>query len=255
MLIMLPFSVYVSSPGAMVFSFVALMTCKWAFAQNPTELVIDVGPTAASPQEPLMLPLLDQENCTAETQPVLVLSPSSAPRSEPKKNVVSMVLPRMWVGQEEWLGFLCNLSSSLYNYHNSHKTWPHWRFHFFNLDKYFGWTGGSHQSKVDMFNTGMYTLGLPNVDVPLYVPGARGSTTGGHVFWFLWSIIPTFYVSYYLCMYLLAPRAPGVKIQRGLLLFSMFHFLFMTGKIEKFSSVRGFSRRSTYTCIIINYCH
>ena len=209
---------YVSSPGALIFTLVTLMTCKVALRHNPTELVLDIGSkdfiVSSSPPELFRTAQIDNDKT----------------RTEPRQNVIIMTLPNKLVVQEEWLGFLCNLASSLYNYHNSHRTWPNWRYHFFNVDKYFGWTGAEQQNSMDMFNNHLYTLGLPNHDVPLYVPGARGSTTGGHLFWLLWSIIPTLYISYYLCMYLLAPRAPGVKIQRALLLFSMFHFLFMTGK-------------------------
>ena len=157
---------------------------------------------------------------------------------------MEQTLPSRPVMQIELLGFLCNLSSSLYNYHHSHKTWPHWRYHFFNLDKFFGWIGGNHRAKIDMFNTRVYTLGLPNVHVPLYVPGGLGSTTGGHMFWILWSFIPVLYVAYYLCMYLLAPRSPGVKIQRAMLLFSMFHFLFLTGKRDTVLFSRMFTTGS-----------
>lgn len=131
--------------------------------------------------------------------------------------------------KEETLGFLCNLASSLYNYHNSHKTWPHWEDRFVAVDRALGLPGGDGRY-LDVSNEKLYTLGLPNVQVPLFVPRAMGTTTGCHLFVVLWAFIPVLYVSYFIAMYLLAPRSPWPKAQRALLAFGIFHFLFMTGK-------------------------
>ena len=258
LMILLPFSIYVSSPGAPVLAIVTLMTCLLALSsQNAKAILLDVGPGECTQVKAtqgrwscrkllLSTSLLQQEHLfslvpshDSDEVKGAVCSSSVSVRSE--ENSMEQTLPSRPVMQIELLGFLCNLSSSLYNYHHSHKTWPHWRYHFFNLDKFFGWIGGNHRAKIDMFNTRVYTLGLPNVHVPLYVPGGLGSTTGGHMFWILWSFIPVLYVAYYLCMYLLAPRSPGVKIQRAMLLFSMFHFLFLTGKRDTVLFSRMFS--------------
>ena len=239
--ILLPLSTYVSSPGATVYAFVTLMTCLVALTNNGAHVLVEVSPEESKIKDAdtrWLFPAASSASSSLQQLPFLIPSLAldngscgEGPMTrKPEKQEGWQRLPVWLVAQEEMLGFLCNLASSLYNYHNSQKTWPHWQRHFFNLDKYFGWVGGDGHSKGDVFYTGMYALGLPNVDVPLYVPGSRGSTTGGHVFWMLWSIIPVLYVAYYLCMYLLAPRSPGVKIQRTLLLFAMFHFLFMTGK-------------------------
>ena len=149
----------------------------------------------------------------------------------PLKTVfLSTTTPACRLIREETLGFLCNLASSLYNYQSSDASWPHWRRIFRRMDRYFGWP--YDKSFCDVFNDKLYTLGFTeDINVPLYVPGQQGSTVGVHLFWILWSILPFLYIAYYFCMFLLAPRSPGVKLQRALILFAMFHFLFMTGKM------------------------
>lgn len=68
--------------------------------------------------------------------------------------------------------------------------------------------------------------------VPLFVSGTYGSTTGLQFFLVVWSsILPFLYVSYFFCMYALVPLSPRVKIQRGLCIFAIAHFLFFTDVI------------------------
>jgi len=277
--LLLPFSIYVTSPGATLFSVVSLLSCLVGICGGRAELVLVVGEKAmkdtsirssAAPaiqDERLvqadnqeddeetwnLVPTTDEntdddendddddddDTALGESEHKLLILNGCEVQDESGnrdaemdcQSKVLLTTTSWFVIKEEMLGFLCNLASSLYNYLSSRGTWPHWYHYFLSIDGYFGWAGGNGK-KLDVSKHFIYTLGIDNLDVPLYVPGSKGSTFGVHLFWILWSIIPTIYVSYFLCMYLLAPRSPGVKVQRSLLLFSMFHFLFMTGKLN-----------------------
>ena len=163
----------------------------------------------------------------AGSKPLLEYDENEPMKAIQKCNTTSSNSLPWFLIKEETLGFLCNLASSLYNYHGSRITWPHWETKFRAVDRLMGWTGGDGEY-VEVLNEDIYTLDM-EPHVPLYVPRAMGSTFGAYLFWFLWTVIPVIYVSYFLAMYCLAERSPGVKVQRALLLFAMFHFLFMTG--------------------------
>lgn len=137
--------------------------------------------------------------------------------------------------REETIACLCNLGSSLYNYAGSIKTWPHWKQHFQNFDRYMGWP-----RRGDVTIDENFTLGLSNIRLPLFVARATGgSTTGAEQFAIVWSILPFLYVTYFLCMYVLAPKSPGKNIQRAFCLFGMCHFLFGTDMVA-YRYGRGF---------------
>lgn len=74
----------------------------------------------------------------------------------------------------------------------------------------------------------------------MYVTHNFGSVTGSNMFILIWSVLPTLYVIYFGCLYILSPRSPFKNIQRGLLLFGMFHFLFLTDVVA-YAYGRGYS--------------
>jgi len=209
--LLLPFSVYVTSPGSTVFGILVLVSTVLGI-RTDTILVLDVS---GRPRHIVAGGATTEDEEMGSTMLLI-------------RKVQVVALPEWFLAKEEVIGFFCNLCSSLYNYNASFYVWPHWRKYFFRIDRHFGWKGRPSKF-TDVFNMNYYTLGT-NVEIPLYLPGGRGSTFGVHFFWILWSVIPVLYVSYFTCMFVLAKRSPGVKIQRALLLFSIFHFLFMTGK-------------------------
>jgi len=213
--LLLPLSIYAISPGAVAFAIVAYITAVVGLLSR-TDMEVSVSDRVKSEVSPT-----DVEDTTLEDEESL----SSVATASKEKE--ANTLPLWYIVKEETLGLLCNLASSLYNYHGSRSTWPHWESQFSSVDKFMGWTGGNREY-LDVLDQEVYTLGLVD-HVPLFVPRAVGSTFGSHLFWILWAFIPVLYVSYFLVMYVLAERSPGVKVQRALLLFAIFHFLFMTG--------------------------
>jgi hypothetical protein len=130
--------------------------------------------------------------------------------------------------REETIAFICNFCCSLYNYNASGNTWPYWGKGFRAIDQHFSWVGGAPKSKLDCSVEENFTMGLSDYMAPLFVARSTGSTAGSQTFLFLWSILPFLYVCYFGCMFVLSVRSPGVKVQRALCLFGIFHFLFMT---------------------------
>jgi hypothetical protein len=55
---------------------------------------------------------------------------------------------------------------------------------------------------------------------------------GDQVFLFIWAILPFLYSAYILLLWILAPKAPGVLVQRTLCAFGIFHFLFLTDCVD-----------------------
>jgi hypothetical protein len=181
-LFVLPFSVYLISPGARIFAFLSILVQSIAIYTSPSKLRISIS----------------------EKQDETIL------RHENTKS---------WkLSHEETVACFCNLGSSLYNYAGSIRTWPHWKRHFYYLDAFFGWPDSGDCTVKSNFNMGIFS----NLKMPLYVARATGSTTGAQVFLVVWSILPFLYVLYFLCMFALAPLSPGVKIQRALCIFGIF---------------------------------
>ena len=182
----LPFSVYLISPGGHIFAFLALASQLLAILTPVSVLRVSIGEHDSD--------ALGDSDSTPWT-----------------------------LSREETIACLCNLGSSLYNYAGSIKTWPHWKRHFYKIDAYFGWAASGDCSVDENF-----TMGLANVRVPLFVARSTGTTTGAQIFLLVWSVLPFLYVSYFLCMFVLAPRSPGKNVQRALCLYGMCHFLFFT---------------------------
>lgn len=130
--------------------------------------------------------------------------------------------------REETIACLCNLGSSLYNYAGSNGTWPHWKTHMKTLDNYMGWA-----THGDVTVERNFTLGLSWIRIPLFVARSTGgSTSGAQIFSIVWSVLPFLYVTYFGCMFVLAPKSPGKHIQRAFCAFGMFHFLFLTDMVS-----------------------
>ena len=231
-LLLVPFSIYVTSPGATLFALVSLVSSIVAIMGGRTELVLDVGKHAKDsclPSDQVKLVNIMAMGDDDETD--MEQARRAVSHCRRGSTVASSTSAAWFLVREEMLGFLCIIASGVNNYTDSHKTWPDWHQHILRMDDHFGLTGGGFENE-NFFMPDIYTLGLPNLDMPLYIPQARGLTMGDHLYWIMWSFIPVVCISLFLCMYLLAPRSPGVKIQRALLLFSIFHFLFMTGKCD-----------------------
>lgn len=141
--------------------------------------------------------------------------------------------------REEVLACICNLCCSFYNHHASRNTWPHWNKIFYAIDKFFGWVSPLVSEHSDYFNPMYYTMGM-DVRIPMYLLRNNGSTVGANMFILIWSFLPSIYVCYFGCMYLLSSRSPYKKVQRFLCLFGIFHFLFLTDVVS-YAYGRGFN--------------
>lgn len=202
---MLPFSVYIISLGGHIFAALTLVST--------------------------LLPVLSPH--TVEKNLVVTIVEEEEDWSSPIEEVSS---PVVWkVTHEETIAFLCNLGSSLYNYNGSKTTFPFWNYWFVKIDTIFGWTSEGTSSLINDF---YFAMGREST-VPLFVSGTYGSTTGLQVFLVVWSILPFLYISYFLCLYAVAALSPGTKIQRGLCIFAIAHFLFFTDVIA-YRYGRGF---------------
>jgi len=200
----LPVSSQLISPGAHMFAVLTSLTLVVAFFWTPPGSMIRVS-------------LQEGPSCCGTN------NRSTSPTKNKNHN-------HSWTWtREETLACCCNLGSSLYNYAGSTAHWPHWKVHFRKIDDYFGWpTSGN------VFWDEAFTLGLQRYYkyVPLFVPRATGgSTVGATQFFMVWSILPTCYILYFTCMFLLSHRSPGKWIQRCLCIFGICHFLFGTDVI------------------------
>ncbi|MBM4370720.1 MAG: hypothetical protein FJ098_03655, partial [Deltaproteobacteria bacterium] len=85
----------------------------------------------------------------------------------------------------EALAFLCNLLCSLYNYNASWLCWPHW-------DSLFRRAEGALHITAEPSDVAarLYSMGLPGVELPAYVPSATGSTLGALIFALIWTVLP-----------------------------------------------------------------
>jgi hypothetical protein len=197
----LPFTVYLVSPGAHLFALFSLMFALVGIFYTP---------------------------CS-----VLRLSIGEHDESNASSSYPSWMLTR-----EETLGCICTLGSSLYNYAGSNRTWPHWKSHFYKIDDFFGW-----QRAGDITVEQDFTFLSSTARLPLFVARAEGGTTfGAQQFWVVWSILPFLYISYFICMYVLSCKSPGVWIQRALCLFGICHFLFGTDVVA-YRYGRGYHNR------------
>lgn len=138
-LLILPFTVYLVSPGAHVFAFLSFLLALTGMFYSPSHVLrLSIGEQN------------DDSTCTHNR-------------------------PCCWILiREETLGCLCTLGSSLYNYAGSNRTWPHWKTHFYMIDNYFGWQRGGDLTVEEDF-----TFLSTSVRIPLFVPRADGGSTFG----------------------------------------------------------------------------
>jgi hypothetical protein len=136
----------------------------------------------------------------------------------PKKSNPNETSARTWrIIDEETVACLANAFSHMYNGRQ-----PWWSTFDF-VDRLFGFkNGGDVTPKI------AFSMGRSGTRIPLFVSQANHSSTGARVFLVLWSILPFWYVSYFLIMYVTAVHSPGVKVQRAVCLFGIVNFLFCT---------------------------
>lgn len=188
---LLPFAAYVTAPGARLFTALALVGAGTLAFTAPDIWVCITPPEPAQPK--------------------------GAPQA-------------VWfhVTSFEFLGFSCNLLSSLYNFHASPKTWPHWMALFKQFRDYVGLvpTGG------DIFR-GMYTMGL-QTRIPRFIPllYAEGPVHS-LVFSLAWCVIPFIYCVLFAVLFVASARSclPSRVIQQMLCIWGVVHFLFLTDMV------------------------
>ncbi len=128
----------------------------------------------------------------------------------------------------EFLAVVCNLLSSMYNYTPSWGVWPYWRSIYAAVAVLVGFA-----PDLATMNHAMYTLGLDGVSMPTYIkPGRDPNSFGAVIFLVVWSVLPFVYVIYFAAMWKLAKDSPGTRIQQGLCIFGIFHFLFLTDFVD-----------------------
>jgi len=188
--VLLPMSLYVTSPGGHAFAFIACgFALVQAFMGTDVELVIWEG----SHRLERLARCSVYKFCSIEE-----------------------------------LGFTCNLLCSMYNYHASPATWPYW----LHIFKKIGLLSGL-AVKSSAIAENMYSLGW-NIELPTFVPSASGDNVGTLVFVMTWSFLPFLYVLYFLATFIMSTSMSRVSVvvQRGLCIFGMFHFLFLTDGVD-----------------------
>ncbi|MCB1160980.1 MAG: hypothetical protein KDK45_25990, partial [Leptospiraceae bacterium] len=180
---LLPFSVYLISPGGYIYLVLILLISVLVFILPPRNLEVN---------------LLD-----------------------------SKILPKTSLYRFELLAFTCNLACSLYNYNSAKDCWPYWHRMFIKLGALLGLV-----FKPEEFSEKMFTLGLKEFNMPVFVPAGVGNNVGSVIFLLIWSILPFLYVAYFAILFQLSKRSYGTRIQQALCLFSIFHFLFLTDMVD-----------------------
>jgi len=128
----------------------------------------------------------------------------------------------------EFLAFVCNLLSSMYNYNLSRRLWPYWGSIYAAVAGLVGFA-----PNLTTMTDAMYTLGLDGVSMPTYIKtGSATNSLGALIFLLIWSVLPFLYVMYFAAMWKLAKNSPGTRIQQGLCIFGIFHFLFLTDFVD-----------------------
>lgn len=116
----------------------------------------------------------------------------------------------------EFLACVCTLLSATYNYGANILFWV--------LEKFIRFPLSPAQAA-----RGLYGLGLPGVSLPAYIKiGPQFMNLGGVLFALVWTVLPFLYVLYFAALAQQAKGMRGERLQRGLCLFGIFHFLFLT---------------------------
>jgi len=222
---MLPLSVYVASPGAHVFAAITFISALVAVRSGAdVEVQILDGtphqdPSGETPNSPESSPGLVSSNVESGT---LVRSSN----------------PRQWAASTlqhlctlEFLAFLCNLGSSIYNAHASQKLWPYW---YKDCEKVCVSFGCNVEPRI--FVKRMYSLGL-HMNVPAYIPLSGGQPRHimfNAVFLVIWSILPFLYTAYFAILFVMSGNfsRSSMIMQRVLCLYGMVHFSFLTDGVD-----------------------
>jgi|GEM_PF-4594883 len=128
----------------------------------------------------------------------------------------------------EFLALACSLLCSIYNFHQSWGLWPHWNSLFEGAARATGFTPDA-----TAMAQAFYGLGLPDFDLPAYVPvGEPWNSLGVLAFTLIWTVLPFLYVLYFGLLALQAEHTPGRRIQQALCGVAIFHFLFLTDVVD-----------------------
>jgi len=204
-LILLPFSVYVISLGGYLFAGATVLTTALALLRKSDRILkVTVEEDNACCHKRMDSPCT-QGNEEEEDEDTVI-----------EKDMFGNYSAWMVI-REETVACLANLFSHMYNGRE-----PWWTICYF-VDNLFGFQNGG-----DGTPKAAFTMGQPNVRIPLFVSQSNYSTTYQCVFLLLWSILPFLYVSYFGIMYLVAPQSPGLTVQRALCVFGILNFLFVT---------------------------
>ena len=217
-LVLLPFAVYIASPGAKLFAALSIglqVCCIWQWRGIPATCIVRLTTSSESASD-------DIESNHRNDH----ISGAVGAAAESTGKVVCRL---------EWIQLLCNLLCSIYNYNASAKTWPHWLEKFNRVDEYlYGEYGHTKYGALQFHNT-WYSLGT-SATKPDHVPNARGSITGSTLFVVVWSVLPCLYVIYFACIYMLSSSSMQntrfITAQKLVCIWCIFHFLIWTDVVD-----------------------
>lgn len=139
--------------------------------------------------------------------------------------------------REETLCALCYLGSQGYNAAAGVNPWPYPKTMMDHLGTFLGWPNDDdNATPSELFD--MYGL-FSDARLPTFVPRAQGSHIRAHIFLLIWTVLPFLYVCNFLVMFAMSSQSPGKWIQRLLCCFGIVHFLFWTD-IVAYKYGRGF---------------
>lgn len=192
--LLLPFSVYLMSPGAHLFAIMSLALTLVTILTPVSNLRLSIGEYGVEPAG------------DEDVKPWFLI-------------------------HEETVCALCYLGSSLYNSAAGSpvKKWPHFNRWWKHMDHFFALQNEGDVTPLHRF----FKMGRESVLAPPYVSRAYTSTTAAHVFLFVWSILPTLYVFNFVIMIAMSRHSPtGKWVQRVLATFGAIHFLFWTDVVS-----------------------
>jgi len=208
----MPFCIYVVSPGATIFAFLTATLTAIALMTPKSTLRVSLG---EEPNEPA-------ERNTA------------VPDNQNKTYWV--LFPR-----EETFGFLCTLGSSLYNLTANTKIWPYWKTHWLKVDEFMGWptsgdlTVAGNYNMMGLFESARRDDGdvgnLSSVMLPFVPRTGFGTTMGAQVFFLVWAFLPILYASYFVLLMIMTQKTRSrvaCWLQRFMCGFGICHMLFWT---------------------------
>ena len=199
-ILVLPFSVYVTSPPARAFGAIALVSTLWLACSDPV-VRVRIMVTPARPG-------------------------------------VSSAAFR--VGTFEFLAFLCNLLCSLYNFRAEARLhlWPEWSKVYHDVGHSIGMDADPNEFLRAMYVMGLSPRSAPAF-IPLAGAVGHLSNVGTPhclVFLLVWSVLPFLYVAYFGLMFWIAGTSqmsrPSMIVQRTLCLWGVVHFLFLTDGVD-----------------------